>query len=738
MYQFNQMRRLRFLPLGLIVLMSCAREEPVDTSGLEKGEVVISLSTDAGSTDVKPQMKSVDENAPESPDDFEVEIYNSKGIRLYRDTYANSVGRKIALNTGEYRLLAQYGDSAGVGFGSEKAWFSADREFTVEPQSETKVEAVAKMNKVKVAVIHGANIRATYADWYSIVRQEGKTKELKFGKDETRAGYIPAGKLVYELYVKNGATGKWLYCQVDAKEYKPNTFVTFNVDYTTGEGSLGVSITIDDNIEEKTEEYKIPFEAAPQEKPTVSLVGFDGSGSFSFVEGVRYEDVKANIVSKGKIKDCILTHDSQYLKSMNIPESVNLADPALDAEVASALKSLGFKWPRKMRGERFGNVDFAYLSDYVKYSPEAGLLEGNFTLSVTDEAGNTVESPVAFHIVQQNAAFSFEPQPYNAFARRISGLKAELTSGAPEALIVQYRKKGGEDASWKEVVYESSEVGVLFNDITGLEPGTEYEVRAIYNENENIASAITTLTTESALQVGNAGFEEWTEESVLVYTKPLIGGGEVYQTKFNPWASDVNKWWNTNNDESIITGLTLVSSNLPYRTFPVVRYVQGYGGEGKAAQIISACIGDFNTNSTTAAGTRKTVAGKLFIPDGGHAFNSRPSKLVFYYKYLPRLDDSHSSDTFRVLLQIKNGDTVIGTVQHEMTYSKEVGWTRAEVEVIYSDKTVKADKIFIEIRQSTSDDPVYNIDVPVPTYDGSINAHAGSILTIDDIELIYE
>lgn len=737
MYQFNQMRRLRFLPLGLIVLMSCAREEPVDTSGLEKGEVVISLSTDAGSTDVKPQMKSIDENAPESPDDFEVEIYNSKGIRLYRDTYANSVGKKIALNTGEYRLLAQYGDSSAVSFNPSAAWYAADEQFTVNPQSTTEVSAVAKMSKVKVAVNHGPNIHADYSQYYSLVKLDGNSsKELRFEKGETRAGYIPAGKLVYELYVYNAATSKWLYCPIDAVEYKPNTFVTFNVDINKGQGTLKVSISIDDSVDEMTQEVEVPFEAAPQEKPTVTLAGFAEGNTFSFVEGVEYENVQANIVAKGKIKSCIFSHTSGYLTAMNIPSEVDLADPDLDAAVESSLKSLGFRWVREMRGKRFSNVDFSRLSESIKYSQEKGLFDGTFKISVSDSAGNSVAEPVEFTISQKQAEFTFDPQPYNAFAKRISGLNATLSSGSADALVFQYRKKGS--GEWISVHSDATAAGtnVTFPDVKGLDPETEYEVRAIYNDNENLASEIKSLTTESAAQVGNAGFEDFYSDDFLV--RDALLGSDLYQKIYYPWAEgeDGSSIWETNNTESLVE-LSVSNDNLNYRSLSVVSYVKGYSGD-KAAQIISACVGNYNTSFSTAAGTRKNVAGRLSLKDGGCQFLSRPDRLSFYFKYVPRLDDNNDSDTFRVLLQIKNDETVIGMAQSEMTYSEETGWTKADVEVNYSDLTKKATKIYVEIRQSTSDDPVYNINVSVPTYDGSISAHAGSVLTIDDLQLIYE
>ena len=735
MYQFNQMRRLRFLPLGLIVLMSCAREEPVDTSGLEKGEVVISLSTDAGSTDVKPQMKSVDENAPESPDDFEVEIYNSKGIRLYRDTYANSVGKKIALNTGEYRLLAQYGDSSAVSFNPSAAWYAADEQFTVNPQSTTDVSAVAKMSKVKVAVNHGPNIQADYSQYYSLVKLDGNSsKELRFEKGETSAGYIPAGKLVYELYVYNAATSKWLYCPIDAVEYKPNTFVTFNVDINKGQGTLKVSISIDDSVDEMTQEVEVPFEAAPQEKPTVTLAGFVEGNTFSFVEGVEYENVQANIVAKGKIKSCIFSHTSGYLTAMNIPSEVDLADPDLDAAVESSLKSLGFRWVREMRGKRFSNVDFSRLSESIKYSQEKGLFDETFKISVSDSAGNSVAEPVEFTISQKQAEFTFDPQPYNAFAKRISGLNATLSSGSADALVFQYRKKGS--GEWISVHSDATAAGtnVTFPDVKGLDPETEYEVRAIYNDNENLASEIKSLTTESAAQVGNAGFEEWSEWEYYVNKDGLFWGNDVYQTNYAPYLNEESRWWDSNNSETTPGNRT--NTGATYKSFPMVSYVSGKDG-GRAAQMMLIAIS--NTATAGTAPTPTVGLGRIFTgvygAQQGHSFSSRPDRMEVWYKY-----ESVSSDSFKIYISVKNGETVIGEGEYTSSESKNE-WTLLPVAINYSRTDLVADTIYIEfISASDTDKWKYASNIDDIVYGGNKKAdvHRGSILTIDDIKLIYE
>ena len=76
MYQFNQMRRLRFLPIGLLVLLSCSKETVKEPVNREMGEVCITLSSTGDGEDASPKTRSVEENVPDAGD-FEVEIYNS-------------------------------------------------------------------------------------------------------------------------------------------------------------------------------------------------------------------------------------------------------------------------------------------------------------------------------------------------------------------------------------------------------------------------------------------------------------------------------------------------------------------------------------------------------------------------------------------------------------------------------------------------------------------------------------
>ena len=122
------MRRLRFIPALLVILSACSeriieQDRPVSD---EMGTLSIALSSDM-QTEYIGTKADADEPALE---DFRVAIYKKETkVRLYNDSYANTVGKEIKLNAGDYRLVAQHGDSLGCGF--NKAYFLADKEFTI-------------------------------------------------------------------------------------------------------------------------------------------------------------------------------------------------------------------------------------------------------------------------------------------------------------------------------------------------------------------------------------------------------------------------------------------------------------------------------------------------------------------------------------------------------------------------------------------------------------------------------
>lgn len=722
------MSKKRFVPvlfMLLVLTVSCSRkEETLYSPGM--GGVMIDLTADLPATKAE-----VMDDLQLDPDDFQVEVINSSGVIFKRWStfaeYKSQEGAGFQMNAGgPYRIRAVYGDSTASGF--QALFFMGEQEFTVVPQQTTEVAVVCSMGNARLAVEYGENIREDYTDFRTIVYNDHGS--VIFGKDESRSGYIHAGELSVYVELTDAAGEKKYFMNGSGITAAAGDFITLKVDTQPIEKeNVSLTVIVDSSTERKDVGVTLPSFMLPADAPEMSAAFTADGESISFVEGVLPEgdpfvvdmNVPAGIYS-------LKVSVSSSKPELAWASDMDLLD--LTEEQKSKLSDAGFTVPDLYRS-RTQKIDFSSIAMLVRVLEDGS--GQSLGIKVTDGLGKTADG--RWELAPRPASKSISPvDDGNVWARRVYNVTM-TTDGNPEYLYPLVKAEGSEE--WVRPAFTGTvSEGSKTVTITGLEPSTKYQIVAAYVDNANITEDVREFTTEVEQQVGNAGFEDFYSEDYLV--RDALVGSDLYQKIYYPWATGESSIWDTNNTESLVE-LSWSNDNLNYRSISVVSYVRGYKGD-KAAQIIAACVGNYNTSGTTAAGTRKTVGGKLYLKDGGCAFDSRPSKLTFYYKYLPRLDDSHSSDTFRVLLQLKNGEEVIGTAQSDYTYSQEVGdWTKAEVTVNYSNTTKKATTVYIEIRQSINDEPVYNINVPVPIYDGSsINAHAGSILTIDDIELIYE
>lgn len=726
------MRNVNFFLAGLTMLLvplSCT-ETIGEASMGEKGEVTIILSSEAR---LQPVGKAVAEEVPLG--DFKVELFKLDGqseVRLYRDTYSNTEGKTIGLNTGDYRLYAHYGDPDAVGF--DAPYYAAEKMFSVSPQTVEEVDAVAKLSNVMVTVEFGETLRMDYPDFHAIVRS-GEDASLKFVKDETRKGYVPAGMISLELYAN--VDGTWKYFPSEPQEYSPNDYVAFYVDTEPATGEVSLKISIDNSVDLIEEEVSIPACMLPQDAPKLTFNGFGGDDAVGIVEGQEVtQAMKVDMVAGAGIAHCILEIDSEYLSALGVPSEVDLV--SADESVADILKANGFSWAGLSSGQRLAFMDFTGVAE--KLASEVYDDENPFSATVRftleDMAGKrTVSGERGFTISAVRPEFSFSVQPTDAWARSIRGMEIGYTVGNPDVLKLQYRASS--ENEWKDAGLSSDSGAMLsFNNITGLSPETEYQLRAIYNGNETTA-IYTALTTEAAAQVGNSGFEEWHEWDYYVNKTGLFWGDDVYQTNYAPYSENGERWWDSNN--SVTTPSDRTNTGASFKSFPMVTYTEGHNG-GKAAQIMAIAVNNANTSGTSLS---NATPGEIFIGtyngDRKHAFNSRPSKFGFWYRYTPRFDGSHSTDTFRAYISIMNNGNVIAERTFEYTASQNVAdWTYVEMEIEYQNVEQKATDIYIQFLQSTASAPTYTLNVGI-TYAGkSANVHGGSILAVDDLQLIYE
>jgi hypothetical protein len=157
------------------------------------------------------------------------------------------------------------------------------------------------------------------------------------------------------------------------------------------------------------------------------------------------------------------------------------------------------------------------------------------------------------------------------------------------------------------------------------------------------------ITTEEELQVPNAGFEEWSVRQT--WTSESFGGKKIYA--YYPYSDVNNQWWDTSNEittqkvngiyyswyYAVYPGVVPTNAELHTASWMLGRTDAAHSGS-VAVDIATVGWGCNNWGPTGGDGTDYKTAGSLFVgvlQDKqeilGKEFNSRPSKVQFYYKY---------------------------------------------------------------------------------------------------------
>ena len=677
-----------------------------------------------------------DEGLPEV-NDFIVEVHETATSRLFfRKTYADAHGVKIPLNAGEHRLFAYYGDPQKAGF--KACYYVADTLFNVLPQQLSQIEAVARLENVKVAVKFGPTLSVDYDQFYAEVVAANGAK-LRFVMNEKRNGYVPVGDVALNLYVFT--QDRWMVYKTAPVTCEARDFITFNVD-TQRLGDLSVEIVIDNGVDTVVKEIEVPAEAAPQEGPSIAVSGFDGNVFRVCEADVRkYEGYKADIVAMGGLRSCVLELNSPYLASKGIASSVDLA--AADAQTLAQLNSVGLKFLRNMAGSRLSYVDFSGLFSHiaanVPYDSQSEVSVMDFKLNVTDMVGKTIESQT-YTLAMEKAKASVIVNDYDIYARRVLNPSIKVETGDPSRFVLKC--VAASDIMYSNVMtFKPASINgktVVFETIGGLNPGTSYRLWTVYNENQNNRTSDHTITTENAQQIGNNSFETFTVNTFK---------GTHTINWFDLWDAYSDPWWATN------SSITLDNSNsaayATYKSFPTVNMTSKSPYSGYyAITVASVAVGDVSSEWNLMNSWGDAQVGEVFVGkadnstehngshiEDGHAFASRPSSMSYWYKL-----DCFESDPYYVEIKILDKDgEVIGSAVKKDGASSVSSWTQVTLPINYTVTDKKAAKIYVVFKSSASGKKTSR-KYTLSRYDygeGNVTIHAGNVLWLDEVKLNY-
>ena len=725
---------------ALAVLMSSCIGKTVEYSGTE-GAVRIALQQE------EIRITKADEALP-SVEDFEVEIYNDRALRLYRSTYAEAKDQTIKLNAGQFRLLAQHGDSLGAGFG--KAYYLADEPFTVHGFADNggkpdEVQATARLANVRLAVSFGESISRYYSDYYVVVRHSAyPKKQVKFTKSETRYGYIPGGDLYLEVYAQLGEAGgesHWVYYKSEAASYSPNDFVTFRVDAPERSGSLTVEVSVDRSVETIEFEQILGGDALPPSQPYFSYQGSaEGEYTFSYPAGFVSE-----------VKDAVLSFNvSPYTEFASIvlhteSDVMNLEDidllAASDGQKA-ALEAYGITW---LVPENYPTayIDFGgavrYVSDNAPF--DAGTPSAVFTVTVTDAAGNSATG--SFSLQSSPVDASIEVEDTDIWGWKFVAPKATLrgVDRIPDGAVIglQYSADG---STWSSEVSPVSRSGLTltFDTVTGLLPGTSYRLRTIVNHDDTNVSSVSTFTTEEGLQVGNGGFEEYTAQT---YTTPVLILSDFNVTWWQLYGSESSAWWGVNALRTVETD-QMATGYQDYKTYPAVALFNSGSYSGNSVMLATVYIGSSMASEIMHGNTN--YPGEIFLGKAnnqhkenwaktseGHAFASRPAALSFQHKFNP------NGAAYYVSVQVLDASgAVIGQAEKNDATAAVNNWTRLTLPINYTVTNKKAASVRLSIRSSKEGGEGARKLDDISTLSGSHKIYCGNALYVDNVEFLYQ
>ena len=731
------------LTIALLILASaCTGVAPEPEGQSSQGIVRISLSQDERTIGISTKA---DDPLP-SLDDFEVEIYNSRAIRLYRKPYSEAKVESIKLNAGEFRLVAHHGDTLGAGFG--KAYYLADEPFTVHGFVENdgkpdEVSAVARLGNVKLAVSWGENISTGYTDYYAVVRHSSYSKKtVKFTKSETRSGYIPGGDLYVEVYALTG-NGEWGYYKSDPYKYDPADFVTFNIETGQREGSLAVSIVVDKEVETVETTFEIPPSALSADAPVFNHKGISGTSfTYDYTAGLGggVTDAILSFVSVPGLESLTLETDCPYLTWIGVPTSIELLGATSTQQ--KSLESNGIRWIIE-EGSPFGCIDFSGAVSNVRTGipfDSSNPVSAVFTVTALDKAGKQAAAVFSLKAVPVQATITAEDYDIWGWKilRPVAHLK-DVTAPSGTDIKLQYSADG---VSWTTVdAIDINGSTVTFEDVYGLTAGTPYRFRTILNADEGNTSDPSIISTEDPAQVGNSGFEEYT---TLTHTTSVALLSDFKVTWWQLYSGD-DRWWAVNSPVTLRDG-TVPAAYQDFKTYPTVALTTDGSYSGNSLIIATIFIDDYG--SKILAGSNSN-AGEIFIGSAndlcesnwaktseGHSFPSRPATLEFQYKFTR----GGSTKAFIASVEILDANGVtIGSGSLQSSEEKS-SWTKGSIPVNYTVTTSKASSIRMSFRSSTDGKESVKtvLGTDVNTLSGSHEIHCGNLLYLDNLELKYE
>lgn len=716
----------------LLAVCCVACQEEEDASAVRSGFLISLVEAPQVGVEARTIPKELDKPLVEN---FRLKIVRQPNTPFYDDSFK----KEIDASQGTYTLTAYYGDNS---LGLDKPYYEGTAEATVS-EGLTPVEIKARVANALVSVKYEneALFNSIYTGGYHVDVEVGNQRISL--DDITKSVYFPAGSTV-KLYFMGKKEGDANYQSYELKSADlPSSFAAGDhAIITLSAQNMGVSIKKAEVTQVEISET-IPLEWLPN--PKVTVQGFDDNHSLTYYETETPEASLQFTTALGleELKFKVDFQDATY-SSLNGDYTLSAMTEAQKQAFADA----GITLPEIGNTEK-KVMDFTGLIAKLKAKQNA-TVDNVITLQEVKANNKTLSADAlgAYTISVNAPVFSISVDERNVWSKEFTIDEVVVTQGNEEVVKdgIVYQYSNGDD------VWTDCSDGRLQKFVEHPENRSLF-VRAKFRD---FVSESVPVEMEEPVQMPNSDMEEWHYSSVA---RDII--------TYYPWESGGSAFWNTNNPYTTryVSSTGLLMGSYPYNCFPAVSYIVGGHSGNRAVEIRSTASGRGNTLPSNVLELNK-VAGELYVGEdifvkqggtsarpvgdyytidlSGREFTSRPTSLHFWYKYAPL-----NSDTWRayIVLMDANHNTIIEQELQESVENQD--WCLAKLDFNYLDNQLYEKCKFIYVVFSSTittgnsmqwkDYESYTLwkdDNPV-TFDGT-KCWIGSILTIDDISLIYD
>ena len=481
-------------------------------------------------------------------------------------------------------------------------------------------------------------------------------------------------------------------------------------------------------VETVTISETIPVNWLP--RPTVEAVGFD-SNVMTHYETERVPATQINFTTAIGLDDVSFTLDfnDEVYKSLNGDYVLS----EMTDQQKQAFSDAGITLP-EIGNLNKANFDFTELIYKLSGNPDTNVSTVDNVIKITSVTANgklaADESLQNYTIaVKAKPVFTVSVQDYNVWSKEFTADEASITEGyaaeVKAGLTFQYSQDGGK--TWYDCNDNSNRRHAFSSHPADAD--RDMLVRAKFRNFVSMNEAEIEL--EKPTQVPNANMDNWTNSTRDVQ---ISWGTIKSQPIYYPWGGSVSQWWDTNNNESMLQEVT--TAYLNYKCFPTTSWETH--GSGKAAVIRSVSTNAWNSEISGAGKKRGILYVGTTDYDGnrteGKSFTVRPTHLSFDYKY-----DSYDNERFGAYIELYNGNTKIASATYTSTNGVSYSsYTNCKVELTYSNTMLKATSVRIRFYSVADGDEPATRRVTITIPAGEYKIWGGSVLTIDDISLIYD